>query len=94
MPKNEHARGISSSEPPATPEAPAGSERGDNTEKDRRGESDLHPHRMRHSQGEDGDGDRRTVHVDGRSERYADRIEILVQPHTLAQGHVDGYISR
>ena len=70
----------------------AGAEGGYHAQEQGRGEAHLHTQRMRHRQRKDGDGHRRTVHVDGGAQRDADGVELLVEPQLLAQRHVDGDI--
>ena len=45
---------------------------------------------MRHGQGQDRNGDGRTVHIDRRSQRDADAVELFIQTEPFAQVHIDG----
>ncbi len=94
-PNSEHAIGMSSSEPPATPEAPH-APRADMIEsKIRRGQRDLHTQRIGRGQRHDGDGDGRAVHVDRRAKGDRDGVEVLVHAELFAHRHVHwGYSPR
>ena len=72
----------------------AGAEGGYHTQEQGRRKRDIQTHRVGHRQREDGDGHRRTVHVDGGAQRYADGVELLVEPQLLAQRHVYGDVGR
>ncbi len=67
----------------------ARAQRGHNGQQDGGRHTNIHAQRVGRSQRHDGNGDGRTVHVDGRAQGDGDRVNVLVQPQLLTQGHVD-----
>ena len=61
----------------------------DDAENERRHETHLHAQCMGDRQCHDSNGDRSPIHIDGSPQRYADRIEILVDAQVFTQSHID-----
>ena len=80
IPNSEHAIGISSSEPPVTPEVPhaASTERKDRDHRCR--ERNLNAEGVSRREGHNRDRDGRAVHVDRRAERDRHGVHIPVKP--------------
>ena len=71
--------GISSREPPATPEAPQAPRALHSAQHDGCRQRHLNAQGVSSGQRHDGDGDGGTVHVDGGAQRDGDGVHILVQ---------------
>jgi hypothetical protein len=92
MPNRLVAIGISSSEPPATPDAPqAASE--DTRTAAARWEVDRDPQRVRRGQRHHRDRDRRARHVDRGAERDRDRVGVLVQAQARHSSRLIGMLA-
>ena len=78
--------GMSSREPPATPEAPQAPRADMALRTMAAGRVTGDAQRVGRSQRHDGDGDSRTIHIDGSAQRDGDGIHILIEAQLLAQG--------
>ena len=72
----------------------AGAQSGHSAQDDGGGQGHGDAQRVGRSQRHDGDGDSRTIHIDGSAQRDGDGIHILIEAQLLAQGHVDGDVGR
>ena len=88
MPNSEQARGISSREPPATPDAPH-ADTAASTEKNNRSRNvDRNAQRVSRGERHNGNSHRSTAHVDGRAQRNRNAVGVFVEVQLLAQRHV------